>query len=145
SSRDAPDAPSRRTCLLQAALARDPDPVAQAPHDVNGGVVGAAGEGRARAGESLERDRNPLGHVVDAEESSQVVRDRVEAARVHESRAGALRLLVVAKPHEVYELGLSGEVDIVGPGGGACRDYGLAVTDVRADSRDQDLRRLRQR
>ena len=87
----------------------------------------------ADADEPLERDRHALGELVDGEQHAEVVGDRVKAARVHEPRAGALRLLVVAQPHLVDELGLAGQVDVVGAGGRAGGDERLAVVDVRAD------------
>ena len=59
-----------------------------------------------------------------------------------EPSPGRLRLRVVAQPHSIDELGLPGEVDVVGPGGGARRDQRLAVADVRADGADHHLRRF---
>ena len=110
--------------------------LAQPGHDVHGRVQGAAREGAADADEALELDRHTLGQRADGVERAEVIGDRVKAARVHELGAGALRLLVVAQPHEIDELGLAGEVDVVGAGGGAGRHHRLAVVDVGADGGD---------
>ena len=66
------------------------------------------------------------------------MRDRVEAAGVHDPGAGALRGLVVRDVHPVDELRLTGEVDVVGAGLGAGGDERLAVREVGADGRDHD-------
>ena len=66
------------------------------------------------------------------------MRDRVEAAAVDEAGAGPLRLGVVLDPHPVDELGLAGEVDVVGAGGGAGGDQRPAVERVGADGGDHD-------
>ena len=49
---------------------------------------------------------------------------------------------MVVQPHQVDELGLAGEIDVVGARRGARGDQGLAVLDVRPDGRDHHLGRL---
>ena len=82
---------------------------------------------RAGADHAAHRDRLVLRQVLDGEQRAQVVRDRVEAARVDDPRAGALRGRVVGHVHPVHELRLAGEVDVVGPGLRARGDQRLAV------------------
>ena len=61
---------------------------------------------------------------------------------MHDPGAGALGRGVVAQVHQVDELRLAGEVDVVGAGLGAGGDQRLAVADVRADGGDHHPRRL---
>ena len=98
--------------------------------------------GAADADEPLELDRHVLGQRADGVERAEVVGDRVKPAGVDELGAGAPRLIVVAQPHEVDELGLAGEVDVVGPGGRARGHHRLAVVDVGTDGGDDDPGRL---
>ena len=66
------------------------------------------------------------------------MRDRVEAAGVHDPGAGRRGGLVVGDVHPVDELGLAGEVDVVGAGRGAGGDQRLAELQVGPDGRDHD-------
>jgi hypothetical protein len=51
--------------------------------------------------------------------------------------------LVIGQPHSVDELGLPGEIDVIGAGGGAGRDEWFAVEGIRTDRSGDDLCRLR--
>ena len=73
------------------------------------------------------------GQLLDGVPGAQVVRDRVEAAGVHQPRPGAHRLGVVSHVHQVDELRLAGDVQVVGAGRGARGHQRLAVVDVRPD------------
>ena len=101
-------------------------------------VEGAAGERGARPHHAAHRDRHVLGQLLHREVGAEVVRDRVEAAGVDDAGAGVLGGGVVGDVHPVDELGLAGEVDVVGAGLGARRDQRLAVLQVGADGRDHD-------
>ncbi len=92
---------------------------------------------RGRLDVPAHGDRDALGQLEHGEVGAQVVRDRVEAAGVHEPGAALLRPVVVAGVHRVDELRLAGEVQVVGAGGRAGGDQPLAVGDVRADGRRQ--------
>jgi hypothetical protein len=61
---------------------------------------------------------------------------------VDEASAGAFRFSMVVDPHPVDELGLAGEVHVVGPGGGAGGDDRPAVEGVGADGGDHEPGRL---
>ncbi len=108
------------------------------------GVERAARGGPARAHEALDLERHALRELLDGELRAEVVGDRVEAAGVHDPRAAGLGRRVVGEVHAVDELGLAGEVDVVGAGRGAGGDERLAVAQVRADRGDHDLGRLGQ-
>jgi hypothetical protein len=69
---------------------------------------------------------------------TEVVGDRVEAAGVHDPGATVAGGGVVGDVHPIDELGLPGEVDVVGAGLGAGRDQRLAVQQVGADGGDHD-------
>ena len=96
----------------------------------------------AGAHEAAHVERHALGQLLDGEQHAEVVRDRVEAARVHDPRARLHRLGVVVDVHAVDELGLAREVDVVGARRGARGDQRLAVLHVRADRGDDDAGRL---
>ena len=66
------------------------------------------------------------------------MRDRVEAAGVHDPRAGRDGTVVVLEVHPVDELRLAGEVDVVGARGRAGGDERLAVLQVGTDRGDHD-------
>ena len=68
------------------------------------------------------------------------MRDRVEAAGVHDPGAGRAAAVVVRDVHPVDELRLAGEVDVVGAGLGAGGHQRLAVSEVGADGGDHDAR-----
>ena len=104
------------------------------------GVEGATGERARGADHAPELDRPGRVELLHGEERAEVVRDRVEATGMHDPGAGADRGLVVGEVHPVDELGLAGEVDVVGAGRGARGDQRLAVLEVGADRRDDDLR-----
>ena len=81
----------------------------------------------------------PVGaELLDGEVGAEVVRDRVEAAGVHDPGAARLGGRVVGDVHPVHELGLAGEVDVVGAGRGARGDQRLAELLVGPDGRDHD-------
>ena len=84
-----------------------------------------------------------LGHLLHGVEDAQVVRDRIEATGVDDPRAGGHGRVVVLEVHPVHELGLTGQVNVVGPGLGAGGHQRLAVVEVRADRGDDDACRLR--
>ena len=84
-------------------------------------------------------DRSGRAELLHREVGAEVVRDRVEAARVHDPGAGALGGGVVVEVHPVHELGLAGQVDVVGARLGAGGDERLAVLQVGADRGDHDL------
>ena len=75
---------------------------------------------------------------------AEVRRDRVEAAAVHDARAGFLRRLLVGVDHAADPLRLAGQVAVVRARLGADLDQRLAVERVRADGRDHDARVLAQ-
>src|SRR6202007_2036772 len=110
-------------------------------HDVHGRVIRAAGERAAGADEALELDRRILRQLLHRVERAEVVRDRVEAEGVHQARTGALRLLVMAQPHQIDELRLTGEVDVVGAGRGAGGNHRLPGVYVWTPGPDTRLRR----
>ena len=139
-----PDRPAGGPLLEPVSLGGDAAALAQPGHDVDGRVIRAAGEGSAGADEALKLDRRVRRQLLHREQGAEVVGDRVKAAGVHQPGPGPLGLLVMAQPHQVDELRLAGEVDVVGAGGGAGRDHRLAVVDIGADGRDHDLRRLGQ-
>ena len=85
-----------------------------------------------------------LGQLLDGELDTEVVRDRVEAARVDDARTGLDGSLVVGDVHPVDELGLAGQVEVVRACVRTGRHQLLAVLDVGADRGDHDLRRLGQ-
>ena len=102
----------------------------------------AAREGAPGADETLHLERHALGQLLHGEQGPEIVGDRVKAAGVHEPRAGPQRLLVMGQPHAVHELGLTGQIDVVGAGGGAGSDQRLAVVDVGAHGGDHHLGRF---
>ena len=73
---------------------------------------------------------------------AEVVRDRVEAAGVHDPGAGRDGAVVVREVHPVDELRLAGQVHVVGAGLGAGGDQRLAVQQVGTDRGDHDPGRL---
>ena len=107
-------------------------------HRGHGGVEGAAGEHAAGPDDPAQRDRPARLELLHGEVGAEVVRDRVEAAGVHDPGTGALRGGVVGDVHPVDELGLAGQVDVVGAGLGARGHQRLAVRQVRADRGDDD-------
>ncbi len=107
-------------------------------------MEGATGRAAATAKESVDLDRDTFGQLLDGELDAEVVRDRVEAAGMHDPRAGLDGSLVVADIHTVEELGLAGQVEIVGAGVGTSRHQRFAVLDVGTDRRRHDSGRLGQ-
>ena len=73
---------------------------------------------------------------------TEVVRHGVEAAGVHDPGAGALGGRVVGEVDPVHELGLAGQVDVVGAGLRAGGDQRFAVREVGPDGGDHDPGRL---
>ena len=61
---------------------------------------------------------------------------------MHQPRPALLGPAVVAQPHPVDELGLAGEVDVIGAGRGAGGDQRLAIERIGTDGADDDLGRL---
>lgn len=88
----------------------------------------------------VDPQRNALGKLPHGEVGAQVVRDRVETAGMHEPCPGLPRTCVVPDVHQVDELGLTGEVDVVGTGVRAGGHQFLAVRDVRPDRRGHHAR-----
>ena len=127
-----------------AALPGNPPRLLQASHCVHRRVERPAGDRSARKAEALQRYRNVIRQLADREQCTKVVGQRVKAARMHDSSAAVLRRDVVAQVHQVDELRLAGEVDVVGAGGRAGSHQRLAVSDVGPDGRDHDPRGLRQ-
>ena len=127
---------------MGVALARDRRPLAQPRQDVDGGVERPGRGPAADATEPLDRDRRVAPELIHRPQGAEVVGDRVEPTRVDEPRSARLGLAVVAQPHQVDELGLACDVDVVGPSRRAGRDNRLAVVDVRADGGDHDPRGL---
>ena len=127
------DLATGRARLGLAPLARRGERLPAAGEAVDRRVVGAAGEAGVGADEAFDLERHALGQLLDGEVRAEVVRDRVEAAAVDDPRAAAPGGRVVVEPGAVDELGLAGEVDVVGPGGGAGGDQRAAVERVRAD------------
>ena len=105
-------------------------------------MEGPARERPAGPYEALDLDRHVLGKLLDGELRAEVVRDRVEAAGMDDPRPGLAGRGVVADVHEVDELRLAGEVDVVASGLGAGCDDRVAVVDVGADRRDHHPRLL---
>jgi hypothetical protein len=66
---------------------------------------------------------------------SEIVRDRVEAASVHQPGTGAFRGGVVANIRAVHELRFAGEVNVVRAHLGACGHERLAVECVGSNGR----------
>ena len=96
-------------------------------------------EGRPPARhEAAQVDRHVLRQLLHGELGAQVVGDRVEPARVHQPRARLRRPGVVAHVHQVHELGLAGQVGVVGARLGAGGHQRLAVVDVGAHRGDHD-------
>ena len=71
------------------------------------------------------------------------MRDGVKATGVNEASATLFGRGVVLDVHQVHELGLTGEVDVVGAGFGAGPHYGLPVQDVGTDGRHHNAGRFR--
>ena len=116
-------------------LARLPGP----GHDAHRRVEGAARGDGPGPDHAAHGDRPLRGQLLDRVVGAEVVRDRVEAAGVHDPGAGLLRCRVVGDVHPVHELRLAGEVDVVGAGLGARGDQRLAELHVGPDRRDHDL------
>jgi len=131
--------PAAGPTLQATALAGDLAPLTQPTHDRHRRMEGAARQGPAGAHEALDDERHTLGQLLDAEQHAEVVGNRIKAAGMDQARPGADRLVVMGQPHPVHELGLAGEVDVVGAGPGAGGDERLAVVDVRADGADHHL------
>ncbi len=103
-------------------------------HRGHRGVEGSAGERRRCCGASrASATGTPSGSCCTVKQRTEVVRDGVEAAGVHEPGAGLDGPVVVGQVHAVDELGLTGQVDVVGAGVRARRDQRLAVPQVGAD------------
>ena len=85
------------------------------------------------------RDRDVLGQLLHGEVAR---RGRAGSSRSRRRGRCARRCATAcswcAQVHPVDELGLAGEVDVVGAGGGAGRDQRLAVLQVGAHGRDHD-------
>jgi hypothetical protein len=93
-----------------------------------------------RRDEAAHAQWRVLRQLFHREQRAEVVRDRVEAAGVHDPRAGLAGPRVVLHVHAVDELGLAGQVDVVGAMLGTGRDQRLPVLDVRANGGDHDAR-----
>ena len=109
-----------------------------AAHRAHRRVEGAARGRPTRAYDAAQVDRVGRAELADREPGTEVVRDRVEPAGVHDPGAGGDRAVVVLEVHPVDELRLAGQVDVVGAGGGARRDQRLAVQQVGPDGGDHD-------
>ena len=75
------------------------------------------------------------------QQGAQVAGDRVEPGAVDDSAAGSLRIGVVPLDHLRHELGLAGQVAVVGARFDAGPDHALAVLRVRTDRRRDHLGR----
>ena len=116
--------------------------VADLPHPGQPGqrrLEGAARRQPAGPDHSAQVDGHVGGQVLDGEHRTEVVRDRVEAAAVHEPRAVEGRGGVVGDVHPVDELALPGDVAVVGAGVGTGADERFAAADVGADGGGHDL------
>ena len=122
---------------LTAGDGRRPD-LPGAGERVHRRVEGATRHHAAGAHDPAQRDRHVVRQLRHGEVGAEVVRDRVEAAGVHQPGAGLLGGRVVGDVHSVDELRLTGEVDVVGAGLGARGDQRLAVLEVGPDRRDHD-------
>ena len=92
---------------------------------------------------AIDHRGHALGHVLHGVEHAHVVRDRVEAAGVDDPGPGGDGRVVVLEVHAVDELGLAGQVHVVGAYLGAGGHEGLAVFEVGADGGDDDAGRQR--
>ncbi len=115
-----------------------------AAHGRERGGERTAGEDGVGADESVDAQRDVLGQLPDGEVHPEIVRYGVEAAGVHDARAGLARPGVVLQIHPVGELRLAREVGVVGARLGAGGDELLPVPDVRADGRGHHVGRLGQ-
>ena len=86
-----------------------------------------------------------LARLLVQEPDAEVRRDRVEAAAVHDARAGLCRARVEAVDRLTDEERLAGQVDAVGPGVRACLDQRHAVLAVGPDRRGDDPAAFRER
>ncbi|GAA3076111.1 hypothetical protein GCM10020254_20020 [Streptomyces goshikiensis] len=102
-----------------------------------GGGQGAAGEEGVGAQEAVHAERDAFGELVHRVVRAEVGRDGVEAAGVDDAGSGLAGPGVVLDVRPVDELGLAGEVQVVGAGLGAGGDEFRAVPDVRADGGGQ--------
>jgi hypothetical protein len=84
----------------------------------------------------MPRTRPP--RFVLQEHHAQVERDRIEAAREHDSRPARLRRRGEAGNHVCHPARLAAQVDVVGAGLRAGFHQGLTVALVRADGGDHD-------
>lgn len=82
--------------------------------------------------------RDAVRQLPAGEQRTQLARNGVEAAGVDEAGAGSRGRGVVGQVHPVDELGLSGEIQVVGPGGGARGDERFAVVQVEPDGGHHD-------
>ena len=105
-----------RSWLGTAPLARDPVGLPDVRERGDRRVDGAAGRPAAGPHEPLDAQWDALGQVLHGEVRAEVVRDGVEAAAVHQPGAGLGGRAVVPQVHQVDELGLAGDVGVVGAG-----------------------------
>src|SRR5688572_966420 len=119
----------RRVALSFAAASMTPSRLAMVPPDSlpldspNNAVTACAGA----------RDQ-----LVLQVQRAEVARDRVEAAAVHDARAGALGIAMIAIDRAADERRLAGEIAVVRAGARARVDERLAVERVRTDGRAHD-------
>ena len=106
------------------------------------GVDGAAGNAAAEVGDHHRRLTEGAGvvrlHLPVQLVNTQIGRNGVVAARVHNARAGAGSEFVVLVDGPAYERHLAGQIDVVGAGVGHRGDQRFAVLEVRTDGRGDD-------
>ena len=112
-------------------------PLAHPAHDLEGRGRRPTGERPLHPDVAPHGQRHVLGELVDGELGPEVVGHRVEAARMDQPGSGRHRPGLVPQVGEVGELGLAGEVEVVGAGVGARRHHRIAVHDVGTHGGDE--------